>query len=786
MATDHSSQLQAGSQGEAAQIEVDRIEAARIEERRWEQIAEAIDRLSGAWESHFAGSRTEPRLADFLSQSDPELTKLALPELIKVDLEYRWQYQRSPRRIEEYAADFPALGPINGIPIDLIHEELQVRMQAGDRVTEAEIRRRFPQQATALCELVSGMAVSGSPTCTYYASTTKRGEGPGSDNKEGKPSAPSKFEEIELNFEPGQTVDDFQLLTELGHGAFAQVFLARQISMERLVALKISRHTGSEPQTLAQLDHSHVVRVFDQRVSGDPPARLLYMEVVPGGTLFDAVKRVRSTPQKQRTGQLLLNVVDEHLGASGAARPENSTHRQWLSETKWPLVVCRLGAQLAEGLAYAHSRGVLHRDIKPANVLLSPEGMPKLADFNVSYNGGRADEDPAEAFGGSLAYMSPEQLQACHPVLGGSPQLVRDQSDVYSLGIVLWELLCGLRPFDDGPSEGGSLAQIQRMIDRRHYADFSELCHALPIDCPESLRQVLVKCLASRKSERYQTAAEVAQALRLCLHPRCWTLLQEPRSMLTKFMLAFPIPTVVVAALLPNALAGVFNLIYNHNRIYSMDIPGLKERFDTVQLCVNSIAFPLGVLIGIWAIRQVGRMLDRDKPTTSAHGGRHILFFGWFMSRVTLVMWSVSGLIFPIAMNFGRQIEGVVGFYSHFFMSLALCGIAAAVFPYFLLTALGVRVYFPAIVRNGVVPGPRWHDLKKLRKLNLIHLALSALVPMLGILLVSAAGTDQRWALMVVSGVGIVGFAAMFALERYIEGNLDALEKIALDTPRGM
>lgn len=762
-------------------------QSSQTEDERWERIAEAIDGLSGAWEQHFAGARTEPRLSDFLPADNRVLAKSILPELVKVDLEYRWQYNRSPRRVEEYAADYPTLGPISELPADLIHEELQVRMQAGDRVTEAEIRRRFPKQATTLCELVGGMAVAGSPTCTYYAATTKpssAGEKPNS----GKPSGPARFEELELGFESGQTIDDFQLLTELGHGAFAQVFLARQISMERLVALKISKHTGSEPQTLAQLDHSHVVRVFDQRVSGDPPARLLYMEVVPGGTLFDAVKRVRGTPQKQRSGQLLLDVVDEHLGASGAAKPDGSMHRQWLAETAWPLVVCRLGAQLAEGLAYAHSRGVLHRDIKPANVLLSPEGLPKLADFNVSYNGGRADEDPAEAFGGSLAYMSPEQLQACHPVLGGSPQLVRDQSDVYSLGILLWELLCGRRPFDDGPSEGGSLAQIQRMIDRRHYADFNQLCQNLPPDCPESLRKVLVKCLASRRSERYQSAAEVAQSLRLCLNPDTWTLLQEPKSLFTQFMLSWPIVTVVTAGLTPNILAGIFNLNYNHFRIAQMNVAELKERFDKVQVIVNVIAFSLGIIVGIWAVRRVASLLGRDKPDTAVKGGKDVLFFGWFISRLTLVEWSIAGLIFPLAMNLGQQIPEAIGFYSHFFISLALCGFAAAVFPYFLLTALAVRVYFPALVRNGIVEGPRWHDLRRLRRLNIIHLVLFVVVVLLGILLVtmSETGSELQWALKLVATAGLFGFGAVFALERYIDRNLDALEKIAVETPRGL
>jgi serine/threonine protein kinase len=777
MSTHHSSQVEPTSQSE---------------DERWERIAKAIDGLSAAWEQHFLGARTEPRLSDFLPADNRALAKWMLPELVKVDLEYRWQYNRSPRRVEEYAADYPTLGPVSELPIDLIHEELQVRMQAGDKVTEAEIRRRFPKQATTLCNLVGGMAVAGTPTCTYYAATTKpnaTAEAPSSGKKpaSGKKSSPTKLEPLELNFESGQTVDDFQLLTELGHGAFAQVFLARQISMERLVAVKISKHTGSEPQTLAQLDHPHVVRVFDQRVSGDPPARLLYMEVVPGGTLFDVAKRVRGTPQKQRSGQLLLDVVDEHLGASGAAKPDGSMHRQWLAETSWPLVICRLGAQLAEGLAYAHSRGVLHRDIKPANVLLSPEGLPKLADFNVSYNGGRADEDPAEAFGGSLAYMSPEQLQACHPVLGGSPQLVRDQSDVYSLGVLLWELLSGRRPFDDGPSEGGSLAQIQRMIDRRHYADFGELCEKLPPDCPESLRKVLVKCLASRRSERYQSASEVAQALRLCLNPGTWRLLQEPRSFATHFMLAWPIVTVVTAGLAPNILAGVFNLEYNRHRIRE-DFASLESWFETVQIWINCIVYPLGAMIGIWAVKRVARQLDRERPALSVQGGHHVLFFGWFISRLTLGLWSISGLLFPILMNLREQIPGMVIFYTHFFLSLALCGIGAAVFPYFLLTALAVRVYFPALVRNGIVEGPRWHDLKRLRKLNMLHLALSAAVPMLGILLVAFSETeaDHRWALKVVSGVGLAGFGLMFVLFRYIEDNLDALEKIAVETPRGL
>ena len=753
------------------------------EEATWDLVAAAIDGLSDAWESYLSGGGAEPHLAKWVPEGDLGVRALALPELVKVDLEYRWQCGRSPRKVEAYAKQFPELGSAEAIPVELIHEELQVRMQAGDRVTEDEIYRRFPKQATVLCELMGGMAVEGTPTCTYFAETIRTAN----------PKTDVKLVEAEQPiFYAGDRIDDFQLLTQLGKGAFAQVFLARQVSMERLVALKISAHKGSEPQTLAQLDHANIVRVFDQRVTKEPVTRLLYMEVVPGGTLQEVVRRVRNAEKGERTGQLLLDSVDEHLGGTGASSPTNSSNRHWLAGASWPMVVCQLGVQLAEGLAYAHEKGVMHRDIKPANVLLTPDGAPKLADFNVSYNGGRADESPEDTFGGSLVYMSPEQLQACHPVLGGSPQLVRGASDVYSLGVMLWELLCGNRPFENESKEdhGGELARIQRMIDQRHYANLTELCQQLPRDCPESLRQVLVRCLQPRKEERYKSADEAAQALQLCLNPDCWKLLQEPSNPLTKLLVGFPVLSVIVAALIPNALAGRFNYVYNEAAIINPIAKlseGFIERFGTVQLTVNCIAFPLGIVVGVWAALRTLRLLKRESsPEDAAVGGRHVLLFGRFVSLFTLVLWTISGLVFPIAIGWGQAFDGVTAFYMHFFISLALCGFAAVAYPYFFLTTLATRFYVPALIRNEIIEGPSWRDLQTLRKLNKVHLALTVLVPILGVFLAVAGDSDLKWAQLLVIGVGGVGFAAMFALERYIDRTLDGLEKIAVDAPRRM
>src|SRR5207302_2986567 len=112
--------------------------------------------------------------------------------------------------------------------------------------------------------------------------------------------------------------------------------------------------------------------------------------------------------------------------------------REMLAQCDFIEAVCWLGSRLAEALAHAHSRGVLHRDIKPANILLNHYGRPMLSDFNLAHCERRGLE--AEHFGGTLQYMSPEHLTAFLPEGDSSRVLVDTRSDIYSLGVVLYEL----------------------------------------------------------------------------------------------------------------------------------------------------------------------------------------------------------------------------------------------------------------------------------------------------------------------------------------------------------
>lgn len=770
-------------------------DASQNEEALWDILAERIDAFAAAWDTAVARDGVPlPRIDEFLAGLDAGRARQVLVELAKLDIERRWQENRQPQHIEWYLQQFPALAPMAKLPTDLIYEELQARMAAGLPIYQEELQQRFPAQCESLLRLVGGMAITGSPTATYFADTIveRQGGRAGAGNEPPKPKA--SFASF-AHLKPGDQLDDFQLLTPLGSGAFARVFLARQVSMERLVALKISAHTGSEPQTLAQLDHPHIVRVYDQRACSEPPARLLYMEVVSGGTLQDVIARARNSYDGKPSGPLLLAAIDERLSACGAPIPESSSSRDWIEDAEWPEVVCRLGAELCEGLAYAHARGVLHRDIKPANVLLSAEARPKLADFNVSYNGGRSDENPEDTFGGSLAYMSPEQLEACHPLLGGSPRMVRETSDVYAVGVMLWELLAGRRPFRDEqlPSGGnGSLVRLQRMIESRQRVDFQQLAEQLPDDCPASLRGVLEKALAPAKEDRYQSADELARALRMCLNPRCWALLQEPTSTFGRFVVKHPVLSVILAGLIPNLLTATFNLMYNMYRFErDTELQAASEQFWKVVNWVNPIAFSIGIAIGTWAALKTFKLLRSDKPGDALEGTSRVLKFGQFVAIMLLAIWSASGIAFPISIGeFGGH---SFDFYLHFFLSMALCGIVATTYPYMLITVLAVRYFVPALVRNGVIPGPRRVDLLQTARRNKFFLMTSILVPMLGIWLVVAfvkndveeMQKQKDWALLAVSGGGAAGFLIMIALERLIGLDLAALGHIAIDEPRG-
>lgn len=610
-------------------------------------------------------------------------------------------------------------------------------------------------------------------------------------------SSCSHFTEIEV----GQRLDDFDLLIELGSGAFARVFLARQRSLQRLVAVKISENLGHEPQTLAQLDHDYIVRVFDQRILRDRDWRLLYMQYLPGGTLLDLVEGVHHADRPPDSGQALIDAVDSALESRGEIRPAESVTRAELAGLTWPETVAWLGKRLAEAVHYATSRGVLHRDIKLANVLLAPDCTPKLADFNISFARNVTGASPFDYFGGSLSYMSPEQLMACRP---GHTQGAADldtRSDNFSLAVVLWELLTGVKPFDDSAAQaaradsGGSISDttaLELMLTARAQGVSPAALAALPADCPAALRRVLLKALRSDRDQRWASGAEFAEQLQLCLDPHARDLVDPPARSWRLRLRPFFLPIATLAILIPNVLASAYNIQHNDLLIVSRLSEHAQSRFMLVTTLVNLVFFPLGGAVLIYWFRyviSVPRLLRRGQapPAEALARARHdCLVAGDRVVFVVFGLWFLSALTFPFTMQFAAG--GIPGRSAiHFFGSITVCGAIAIAYPFFLVTFYVVRSVYPELVAYGQTDPREAEQLRALSRRLPRYLAVAASVPLLGVVAVSFLTAPEIAEVILPIRVlcigGIAAFVLVYWLSRQIESDIQALERVIRHRP---
>jgi serine/threonine protein kinase len=711
----------------------------------WNAVAERLDAFVRRWEHAI----DPPDLAGHLAADDPFAVRRAiLTELIKVDLDQRWA-RGLPKRIEEYAAEFPELAAADGIPRELIVEEYHVRRRHATAASSDEYLERFPQWRDELVHLIGNDAA-----VRAIRSNAGRSD----------------------RLTAGQSVDDFDLLAAVGQGSFATVFLARQRSLQRLVALKVSADHGSEPQTLAQLDHPYIVRVYDQRVLPDRAVRLLYMPYLPGGTLRDVLHLVRATPVEQRTSQLILKSVDDALARRGELPPTDSNNRQQLASMTWPETVCWLGIRLADALEYAHLKGVLHCDVKPANVLLGADAAPRLADFNVSESRVKGEK----TFGGSFGYMSPEQLEAFDPKHERKPDSLDGRADVFSLAVTLWELLTGSRPFPEDSK--GRIREISELTILHRKPLSPELVASLPANMPNGLADVLTRALSPHPGDRF-AAGEFARQLDLCLKPQTRKLL-FPKPGWRTWVARHPILSLFSVGLIPNVVASWFNIEYNRTAIIK-PFPAVAETFQVLQVIVNGTFFPICILLFGWFLWPVIKGLPRAMQNELSEPEcavlrRRTLKLGTISVLVCLWAWVAAGAIFPIVMHLSVH-QLPVEVHLHFLASQTLCGLMAVAYPQFGVTFLALRCFYPRLIRNATLTRTDAGELAATERVQTRYLLVAACVPMLAVGLLAGIASENRIALFIISVISLIGFGVVTWLTTEIRADRGALEAIVAD-----
>lgn len=425
-----------------------------------QERAHAETSLSGDWAVQLEQlwlKGGQPDLAEFLERCG-QLSVAQVAAIVRVDQWQRW-HTDTPVRVETYLHCFPALASDATIAVDLVCSEYLLQVRLGQPAKVDEFVFRFPQFAVSLRQQIELHRAFGE------SSDGRDDDTPDETSPRFLPAA-SEASEFLAGHIP-LTLGRYRIVNVIGRGGMGAVYRAHDTRLDRPVALKViltgaRADTGQirrfyrEARAAASVNHPNLCPVYDVgTVRGIP---YLTMPALPGTTLA------------------------AHLAEQGQI-PE-------VTATRWTI-------QLARALHAAHQAGVTHRDLKPANIIINERQEPVVIDFGLAALANDTTHlTPTDAFVGTPAYMPPEQLMGQAPDQGAS-------NDIYSLGVILYEMLAGKRPFT------GTIFEIVRQIGEAEPVPLT----CLRQDVDPRLALICHKAMSKQPQSRFASMSAFAEAL---------------------------------------------------------------------------------------------------------------------------------------------------------------------------------------------------------------------------------------------------------------------------------
>jgi len=392
-----------------------------------------------------------PRIEEYLQGHKGELRAELLRQLLRLEIDHLHQ-RGDTLPVNDYCQRFAEDRPVLNELLDVDDEELNDVWKIVQRLHEFGLIPPAEEQALRN-ELNSGISGMNADTLCERLVKTQR-------------LTTFQTQRILRGEIDRLVLGDFVLLDRIGQGGMGVVYRARQISLNRVVALKTILSQGSAGEA----------EIHRFRQEAESAARLHHPGIVPvyafgeaGGVHFIAMGFV--------TGSSLAERI------AAAALP--------------PLEAAKLVQQLADAIAFAHHEGVIHRDLKPANILLTPEGIPQITDFGLARITGRDGQTLSGDVLGTPSYMPPEQAL-------GKVSLVGEPADIYSLGAVLYACLCGHPPF-----RAESVMATVRLVIEQPPAAPRQLNQNIPAD----LETICLRCLEKGHTQRYASAKMLSEEL---------------------------------------------------------------------------------------------------------------------------------------------------------------------------------------------------------------------------------------------------------------------------------
>ena len=387
------------------------------------------------------------------------------------------------------ASDAPQNGSGGGPELDSVIHEITRVIEAGERIDTQSYLERYPALAPELKQFFATRAADAGDRDTGLS--------------------------------PGSVIDDYRIVRMIGRGGMGVVYEAEQLSLGRRVALKVlppgvmrsskgmADRFKREAAAVARLSHPRIVAVHGFNLSGG--CAYLAMELVNGIDLAEIIDRLRTA---RTHGRRFVRIsgpdLDQDIATWARGRRLIGTmpgdpriaEGVVIDLRNYAHMAAAFALDAADALRHAHSHGVIHRDIKPHNLLLADNGRIKLSDFGLAKGVADGSLTKTGDFVGSPMYVSPEQAMSRRVK-------VDERSDIYSLGVTLYELLTLHQPF-----AGKDVNQILRMIITKDPPPITQLNPRLPRD----IETIVMKAIEKDPDKRYQTAESLANDLRRFLN----------------------------------------------------------------------------------------------------------------------------------------------------------------------------------------------------------------------------------------------------------------------------
>ncbi len=512
-----------------------------------ESIVEAYESARNSGQAveiaHFLPPPTHPRYGEIAV------------ELLRVDLECTWNTEQ-PNRLTEYLANFPDVLQDTARLASVAFEEYRLRRLHGEDIAREVYQDQFGIDVRQWRELPLGSA-----------NIAPLDDGLDQDwlqqlSIHDPMSAGRLANAMHQLPNVGDAFLDYHLVGELGRGALGRVYLARQGDLaDRFVALKVTPCVTDEPQRLAQLQHTNVVPIYSVHREGSLQA--VCMPFLGANTLADIMRSFQNSKSLPTTGRELVSTMaanqastiltpltspgregeDAEFGLPPSCQPNNRSAvtpqtkeasevglgpaesgnqtgsdpspqtspasvptASQLNRMSYQEAVVWILMRTTEGLQHAHEHGLVHSYLKPANILISDDGQPVILDFHLASQRNQSLPS-ATMIGGTLPYMAPEHIEV---LLSGGH--VNPQSDLFSLGVILFEMLTGHHPYPTYPIRHGSFDEVAKQMCHDHRQPPPPACRYNRA-VSRGLDSVIAKCLAPELTDRYQSAGEFHEDL---------------------------------------------------------------------------------------------------------------------------------------------------------------------------------------------------------------------------------------------------------------------------------